>query len=959
VHILPSNEARNKGRWDAGAYRLSVTGGDGITVSDDNITISGVQIELSGGTDDGIVSAAGNDNVRITDNIVYYTGSNPPDSLGIVLDDGGNANTFARIWNNIIYDFLGTGNSGISVDFSGSGSKAYLYNNTVYNNTTGINDASGASSIVAKNNIAYGNGDNYGGSGTFDASSRNNLSGPNTDAQIPGVGAQDGEAVQFIDVAGGDFRLAATDAAAQDTGADLSADANLSFSADIEGQWRGRLWDIGADERAARILHVASAADPIVVRLGNGAVAEDFQLTFTNAANGLDIIQKGGYGTAWGSDLVSTGTLFTIGGESGATVHTVVQYGAGEVIIRKARTGVLSHYHIYPSGRVVIDAAGASSVTVNQIATFSEYADGTAHAGGVHAYADLIETASALSGDYTSPDTPNIISGERVTDRAFDYGSDGFEEGRGSYCVIASAGSATVDLNGDVQMRYSPAFLLEEFYPKTRSGATLTLYWDATDIVASGNEVWTGALASVLSASTGLRGTAQENNSAGDFASIQTASNISDPGTLSLWVRSSSAVNPAADEYIFFADAQMNLYFDTSGQLNFRINAGVDLTYAADAYDHSWHQVTCTWNYTTDAYALYVDGKPRATSAATYTAPTLDATMFFTAQDASGTSRFDGMVDEVRIYNDVKKPTGRALFHSRMDTAADLTGPQVGSAGTVAGTVSFTSGMRGSAITFDAAGEYATIPSSGNITASAGTLEMWVKSNAAGDPSVDEQLFFGDTDFNIFFDTSGRINFQVSSGVNLTDADDTYDALWHHVKAIWDYSADQYFLYVDGKQAASSAAACAAPSMDATMYLGAADALDTNRYNGLIDGLLIYDAMILPYGAYHVPAAWGDTVGESDPAVLLYWDADSTALNIGTGSATLGGGMAAAACINGLGMVNDAAGEYASFSSAGNIINSEGSLGFWVKSAGTGSPSGSEYLFYADADLNVFFDASG
>ncbi|MCK5179235.1 MAG: laminin G domain-containing protein, partial [Candidatus Omnitrophica bacterium] len=289
-----------------------------------------------------------------------------------------------------------------------------------------------------------------------------------------------------------------------------------------------------------------------------------------------------------------------------------------------------------------------------------------------------------------------------------------------------------------------------------------------------------------------------------------------------------------------------------------------------------------------------------------------------------------------------------------------MTIPQEGNAATVNGTASFTAGVRGSAITFDAAGEYATVPSAGNINASAGTLEMWVKSNVEGNPSVDEQLFFGDAAFNIFFDSDGRINFEISSGVHLTDAADTYDGLWHHVRAMWNYANGQYLLYVDGVQVASSLAVYAMPTIDdVMMYLGAVDAADTNRYNGLIDGFLIYDAMILPYGAYNVPAAWGDAAGKTDSTVLLYWDADSATLNVGTGSATLGGSITADSAINGSGLVNDSAGEYASFVSTGNIINSEGSLGFWVKSDVTGNPSGVEYLLYAGTDFNVFFDALG
>ena len=45
-----------------------------------------------------------------------------------------------------------------------------------------------------------------------------------------------------------DFHLSPTDTIARGAGINLSADSNLAFSNDIDGLWRGSIWDIGADQ---------------------------------------------------------------------------------------------------------------------------------------------------------------------------------------------------------------------------------------------------------------------------------------------------------------------------------------------------------------------------------------------------------------------------------------------------------------------------------------------------------------------------------------------------------------------------------------------------------------------------------------------------------------------------------------------------------------------------------------
>ena len=99
--------------------------------------------------------------VRVFNNIIRRTSANASMS-GIDFGYGG----LYKVWNNIIYDFSGSG----IVFFNGFGtSTAYVYNNTLYNNTYSALDVSSGNSVIAKNNIVYGSGSTNAYIGTFAA----------------------------------------------------------------------------------------------------------------------------------------------------------------------------------------------------------------------------------------------------------------------------------------------------------------------------------------------------------------------------------------------------------------------------------------------------------------------------------------------------------------------------------------------------------------------------------------------------------------------------------------------------------------------------------------------------------------------------------------------------------------------------------------------------------------------
>lgn len=149
----------------------------------------------------------------------------------------------ARIYNTQFIDFNGTG---IGVDNSFRISR--IYNCTFINCGTSINHQGGTTTV--KNCLFTGCAiDAAGSTGlsiTYSATSNDNTKG------VPAAtGNRHSQTFTFVDAAGLDFHLDATDAGAKGYGTDLSADAFIPFSDDIDGQTRTGAWDIGADQYVA------------------------------------------------------------------------------------------------------------------------------------------------------------------------------------------------------------------------------------------------------------------------------------------------------------------------------------------------------------------------------------------------------------------------------------------------------------------------------------------------------------------------------------------------------------------------------------------------------------------------------------------------------------------------------------------------------------------------------------
>lgn len=339
---------RHSGKLDKSKYYLNYTTGSSIIIWEDlrYLRIEGLQIVRNGTGStttpglnvSGDVAGA---EMYISENIIT---SETGVEFGYGLQMYGSGNFY--VYNNIIYNIAYVG-----ILFGDTEAILYAYNNTIYDiyEYWGIaNYGERPGTVVAINNIINNTGGNcY--DGNFSALSTNNIS---DEGSAPANGSYyRNTTVSFVNVTPGseDFHLTQTDTTARQLGANLTTNANLKLTRDIDGQLRaasGAGWDIGADEGTVEFVATVAQSGGDYSTLSSWEAGNQTDLT----ANATRVFSHGG----------KTGTIAdnaSVTGLTSSATATVVHATTTQILLENI-SGT------FQSGEVVQVSAG-NNVTLS------------------------------------------------------------------------------------------------------------------------------------------------------------------------------------------------------------------------------------------------------------------------------------------------------------------------------------------------------------------------------------------------------------------------------------------------------------------------------------------------------------------------------------------------------------------------------------------------------------------
>lgn len=247
IRIFTHATGRHAGVFDTGKYNLSVTDANTILLREDFVRFDGLQFHISGATSGRaffqLISRGASSTLHIS-NCIFKGSANTVSIRPYTLTTGSEGTWY--IWNSIFYDF---GSNGSSYFVCGGGTW-YLYNCLgAWHSSADFgfrND--GATAVTMKNCYSAGSA----GGAYFGTITQTTCASSDTTATGTGLDSIALSAVNFTNVTAGsqDFHLT-SGSALKDVGTDLSGDATLPFSDDIDGQTRTGTWDVGPDEFVA------------------------------------------------------------------------------------------------------------------------------------------------------------------------------------------------------------------------------------------------------------------------------------------------------------------------------------------------------------------------------------------------------------------------------------------------------------------------------------------------------------------------------------------------------------------------------------------------------------------------------------------------------------------------------------------------------------------------------------
>lgn len=170
---------------------------------------------------------------------------------------------------------------------------------------------------------------------------------------------------------------------------------------------------------------------------------------------------------------------------------------------------------------------------------------------------------------------------------------------------------------------------------------------------------------------------------------LQTGLDLTSDFTIELWVKPES--QPAADDVYYFVTKYLGTgnqrsyffaYRNNSGAYQLGMNLSADGVETEGAFvnqtlnNATWYHVAVTWDASASTYKYYVNGSQSGSDVVrSYTSVYNGTAVFYIGGFAAGDT-FDGLIDEVRIWNDIRtQPELAASYQSELTgTETNLVG---------------------------------------------------------------------------------------------------------------------------------------------------------------------------------------------------------------------------------------------------------------------------------------------
>jgi len=294
--------------------------------------------------------------------------------------------------------------------------------------------------------------------------------------------------------------------------------------------------------------------------------------------------------------------------------------------------------------------------------------------------------------------------------------------------------------------------------------------------------------------------------------------------------------------------------------------------------DNKWHHIVATWDGS--FINLYADGVLQGSPLTQTVTPTPETVNFRLGRDNSGSTRYTGSLDDVRVYNRALSAqeiqqlynmgaaskissTPRGLPDQGLNSGlvghwtfdgpkmttnvADSSG--VGNTGYLihggSGTTTVP-GKMGQALAFDGSDSYATI-SSTSAPGTDITVSAWVKASNTSSGTI---VYRGTTAYGVsyrFDISSGKLRFALSTGpgaspdITVTSSGSIQPSIWTLVSATYSSSAGKIYLYVNGSVDPNSGNRTGAINNQvSTTNIGALNPAAA-YFSGYIDDVRIYN----------------------------------------------------------------------------------------------------------------------